>query len=266
MTLNINYRIMKISQTKNIAITVTDSKLNTQGIALAKNLGLPFVEIIRDQYLFLLRLNTKQLELVSLKEKIKPIYVDFTKGKLQHRRLYGGGKQQLIARAVGLRNNKNLTVLDLTAGLGEDAFVLANLGCQVTMIERSKIIAALLEDGLRRASQAAWFSKLELKLLHTESKRYLERLPEAHRPDVIYLDPMFPSRNNSALVKKEMRVLRELVGEDEDASSLLVIARSVAKKRVVIKRPRLAPPLENTPADIVYSGKSSRFDVYTQYR
>lgn len=190
------------------------------------------------------------------------VYVDFLEGALAHRKKYGGGKNQLIAKAVGIKSNIKLTVLDVTAGLGRDAFVLATLGCDVIMCERSPIIHALLEDGLKRASSEEWFQKLNLKLIHADAIHYLKSITDI--PDIIYIDPMFPEKIKSALVKKEMRVLREVVGDDVDSEKLLNAALLIAKKRVVVKRAKLAPTLTDKKPDVVYKGKSSRFDVYLQ--
>ncbi len=195
-----------------------------------------------------------------------PICVDFIKGTLAHRKKFGGGKNQLIAKAVGIKPKIKLSVLDVTAGLGRDAFVLATLGCNVVMCERSKIIFALLEDGLKRAEKESWFRALSLKLIHVDAIAYLKEIScsatPTHTPDVIYIDPMFPEKNKSALVKKEMRVLREVVGDDIDSAQLLTVALSIAKKRVVVKRAKLAPTLTDKKPDVVYKGKSCRFDVY----
>ena len=82
-------------------------------------------------------------------------------------------------------------------------------------------------------------------------------------PDVIYLDPMFPVRSKSAQVKKEMRIFHQLVGADPDSDSLLDAALSQARYRVVVKRPRIAPALANTPPNYTLEGKSNRYDIYT---
>jgi 16S rRNA (guanine1516-N2)-methyltransferase len=79
---------------------------------------------------------------------------------------------------------------------------------------------------------------------------------------VIYLDPMFPPRQKSALVKKEMRVLHDLVGADTDAEQLFDAARATSIRRIVVKRPRIAPALSRVPASHNFCGKSNRFDVY----
>lgn len=231
----------------------------------SERLGIP---IVNDSLSEVLLAVTQQGLVCSLSSqpKLKPLRVDFVAGQAAHRRQYGGGRGQLIARAVGLAKSPSATVLDVTAGLGRDAFVLASLGATVSMIERSPIVAALLEDGLNRYQQACPDDGLPLTLQCVDALDYLKQLPEAAYPDVIYCDPMFPDRTKSAAVKKEMLILRELVGEDPDAAELLALALQRAKKRVVVKRSKLAPALEGPEPDVVYLGKSSRFDMYLPHR
>ncbi len=191
--------------------------------------------------------------------------VDFREGSADYRRQHGGGRKQAIARAVGLKHNWNPSVLDLTGGLGRDAFVLCGLGCDMTLIERSPAVALLLEDGIARARQDEWIGEMmrdRFRLEHTEARQYLASLDQDHRPDVIYLDPMYPARRKNAAIKKEMRLIKLLVGEDPDADSLLVPALQAANKRVVVKRPDYAPFLAERKPDIEITSKSHRFDVY----
>lgn len=77
-----------------------------------------------------------------------------------------------------------------------------------------------------------------------------------------YLDPMFPVRRSKAAVKKDMALFHTLVGPDEDADALLAPALALAQRRVVVKRPRIAPPLAGHQPGMILSGKSSRFDIY----
>jgi 16S rRNA (guanine1516-N2)-methyltransferase len=190
------------------------------------------------------------------------VYVDFLSGKQAHRRRFGGGRRQLIGRAVGVKPNQTLRVLDVTAGLGRDAYVLACLGCEVLMIERSKEVVALLKDGLVRGKKDADFAALSLSLIEADARDYLCALSDTDRPDIVYLDPMFPASKKSALVKKEMRILKYVVGEDDVSEEMLTIALKTALKRVVVKRPRYAQSIEGLKPDVVFTGKSSRFDVY----
>lgn len=210
-----------------------------------------------------------QLELRQLDEpKVGAVLVDFASDALTFRRLHGGGKKEAIARAVGLKGQDSLNVLDATAGLGRDAFVLASLGCKVDMIERSPIVAALLADGLNRAKQdpnlSQWLNQ-RMCLHHGVAVDLLISWAECHPdniPDVVYLDPMFPHRKKSAAVKKEMRLFQQLLGPDEDANLLLAPALALAKKRVVVKRPSGAPYLADKKPQIEMQGKANRFDVY----
>lgn len=205
------------------------------------------------------------LQLLDNTHQFRPLWVDFVSGKSRHRRLFGGGRQQPLARAIGLKPGFNPSVLDLTAGMGRDAFVLATLGCEVTMLERSAVIAALLQDGLRRGLQDSDTAAIlgHLQLREVDSGDYLEKFYDVAEYDVIYLDPMYPHRGKSALVKKEMRMFREVVGEDADSSRLLALARKVCGRRVVVKRPKTAGWLDAAcrPAFAI-SSKNTRYDVY----
>ncbi|MBL1418519.1 MAG: 16S rRNA methyltransferase [Moritella sp.] len=245
-----------------IQIITTDPLFTDHIAGLAKQWGF-FLEPVADAQ-FQLVYSDKGLELFKLDEpKLGAVYVDFAGGAVNHRRKYGGGKGQAIAKAVGLKSGVTPSVLDGTAGLGRDAFVLASLGCNVTMLERSPIVAALLEDGLKRAEQdeeiGSWITT-RLKLVFASSLSELEGLGIS--PDVVYLDPMYPHKKKSALVKKEMRVFQSLVGADLDADGLFEPAMRVATKRVVVKRPDYAEYIANAEPSMAIETKKNRFDVY----
>lgn len=249
-----------MSQQIHVAIIDEDSSAQDYLAALANQFSMPLVaDADGGDYEFRLRLRDDKLYLIyhQLEETI-----DFVTGKARHRRLYGGGKSQLIAKACGLKHLKSPTILDLTAGYARDAFTLASLGCEVTMVERDNVLAALLYDGLRRLQESAELSELHLRLVHQEAEAYLSNLKENEFSDIIYLDPMFPSREKSAKVKKDMQILHALLNNEKSADHLLPIALTKARKRVVVKRPRIAPHLNNQEPDIAYIGKSSRYDVY----
>lgn len=196
--------------------------------------------------------------------KLGGIFVDFVDGAMAHRRRFGGGRGEAVAKAIGIKGAYLPNVLDATAGLGRDAFVLASLGCHVTMLERHPVVAALLDDGLQRGYQDAeiggWLRE-RLTLVHASSLTALTALSD--KPDVVYLDPMYPHKQKSALVKKEMRVFQTLVGADMDADGLLAPARKLAKKRVVVKRPDYAPPLAGVATQSAIVTKNHRFDIYS---
>ena len=214
------------------------------------------------QLTFILQLNRQALELIKLDEpKLGGIKVDFVEGAMAHRRKFGGGRGQDIAKAIGLKHGFTPHILDATAGLGRDAFVLASLGCNVTLMERMPVVAALLDDGLARAKLNSEVGDIaqRMQLVHASS---IENMNIAEQVDVVYLDPMYPHREKSAAVKKEMRVFQSLVGEDLDADALLEPAIALAKYRVVVKRPSYAPPLNNKKPSTSIKMKKNRFDVY----
>lgn len=189
------------------------------------------------------------------------VWVDFTAGAAQHRRLHGGG--ELLAKAVG--RSKQPAVWDTTGGLGRDSFVLAGLGLNVHIFERHPTVYCLLADGLARAllhpDTAETASRLTLH--HADAAEYMPQLTaEIGRPQVVYLDPMYPERRKSAAVKKEMVFFHELVGTAQNDAALLDAALATATARVVVKRPRLGNFLCGRQPDYQYTGKSTRFDVY----
>ena len=206
----------------------------------------------------------QQLELVDQDNlDIAPVVVDFVSGKTAYRRKYGHAGGEIICKAVGIKKGHRPNIVDATAGLGRDAFVLATMGCRVHMIERSEVIAKLLEDGLHRAEQDEKIGALmkdTLSLTCGDSRKELLQVP--FEPEVIYLDPMFPQREKSAFVKKDMRVLQDVVGPDEDADELLHLALTVTTKRVVVKRPAYANFLAEIKPQTSIKTKKHRFDIY----
>lgn len=209
-------------------------------------------------------LTPQHLELRKRDEpKLGGIFVDFIAGAMAHRRKFGGGRGEAVAKAVGIKGGYLPDVVDATAGLGRDAWVLAAVGCRVRMLERHPVVAALLDDGLQRGYAdpdiGGWLRE-RLTLIHASSLTALDDIRP--RPQVVYLDPMYPHRQKSALVKKEMRVFQSLVGADTDADGLLAPARRLATRRVVVKRPDYAPPLAGQATQAAVVTKSHRFDIY----
>ncbi len=253
----------------NIALGYVDNVDSEQAKRLAKKWQFTYLGDVaavnkNPQLEFLLQMKLQALELCKLDEpKLGAIKVDFVEGAVAHRRKFGGGRGQDIAKAVGLKHGFTPHVLDATAGLGRDAFVLASLGCQLTLMERMPVVAALLDDGIERAKLNTDVGEIaqNMMLIHASS---IESMNLASSPDVVYLDPMYPHREKSAAVKKEMRIFQSLVGEDLDADALLAPALALAKYRVVVKRPSYAPPLADKKPSMSIKMKKNRFDVYVK--
>lgn len=196
------------------------------------------------------------------------ISIDFVKGALAHRQQFGGGRGQAIAKAVGLKSGITPRVLDATAGLAGDAFILATLGCPITLLERSAILFSMIENAIERATLSKSFQPIlnqGFKLIHCDAINYINEQLTANTsaPDVIYLDPMYPERKKNALVKKEMQILQRLHGKDENSAELLKNALLYAKKRVVVKRPAHARPLNEEIPNTCIKSKKTRYDIYT---
>lgn len=210
------------------------------------------------------------IEHLALKDaddpKLGGVFVDFASDALEYRRKHGGGKQEFVAKAVGLKGDAQPSVVDATGGLGRDAFILASLGCNVTLIERSPVVAALLADGIERAGindmVSDWLPQ-RMRLIHGDSAEVMQAMVETgERPEVVYLDPMFPHRKKSTQVKKEMRLFQSLLGGDLDADGLLAPALNLAQKRVVVKRPGSAGVLAGSKPSSTIASKKHRFDIY----
>jgi 16S rRNA (guanine1516-N2)-methyltransferase len=246
-----------------VAVYCAEPARTEDALLLATRLALPSITTADDSFDLLLAYTARGLELRKTGPGAPgPVYVDFVSGPLGYRRLHANGRRPPVARAIGMRATSRRFVIDVTAGLGCDAFVLAMLGCRVWMVERSAIVYALLADGLRRARDHSLAESERLALHHQDAVSCLDGLAQRDRPDVVYLDPMYPQRDGSALNKKGMRILRELVGADEDAPELLAAALKRARRRVVVKRPRLARPLDGPSPTFQLKGKSTRYDVY----
>ena len=228
---------------------------------LAKELGLDLVDYsAADNFDFLLIRTKNHLELRQKANSSSVLVIDFLEKSLVHRKKHASLNNEAIARAVGLKTNKNLNIIDATAGLGKDAFILASLGANITLLERSSIIAALLEDALTRAKD-----KVNMTLVKEDAITFLNNCSLKNQPDVIYLDPMFPPKIKSALVKKDIKMLQTLLGTDQDEDKLLIAALDCAKSRVVLKRPNWAKlPTAHKPHMNIYT-PNYYFAVYIKH-
>ena len=168
---------MSSNATPSVGIAAATPDDHSHAKRLAQQLDLPLVDTANPTQPVLLLVSQERLALKLTKSRMHPISVDFLSKQATHRRYHGGGRGQLIARAVGIKSGYRPTVIDATAGLGRDAFVLACLGCQVTMLERSPVLGVMLKDGLMRAQQHADFAQIQLQLVIGDAIDYLARLP-----------------------------------------------------------------------------------------
>lgn len=226
-----------------------DDSLLVKAQELAERLHLE----IDNHFLPRLQVTPKNLELHV--QGFKPLSANFNSTHIQKRKQ--AGKSLGLIRACTPTPGRR--ILDATAGWGRDAAILAHFGASVCMIERNPMMFELLHDALINLSNSSMI-KSNLSLIFADAIDFIENLTEEQLPDVIYLDPMHPTRTKSALVKKEMQVLQKLIGEDIDFKVLLQSALQKTKESVVVKWPEKLPPIFIPHYSV--QGKTIRFDIY----
>ncbi|MFH2002842.1 MAG: class I SAM-dependent methyltransferase [Planctomycetota bacterium] len=259
---------MPLETPPQVAVFAASATLAVQSRAdvLSAALDLPRVETPDCGFELLLTVTESRLELrLNRPDAPGPVFVDFLKGALGYMRRINPFGRLIQAVCPG---KGTTSVLDATAGLGHDAFILAHKGCLVRAVERSPVLAALVQDGMDRAALDPELERLfseRFSLVCADARDLLAGLEADRAPDVVYLDPMFPAKKKSALVKKEMRIVRCLVGDDHDSEALLHAARERARHGVIVKRmlqaPAIAPDISRS-----YKGKTTRYDLYSPYR
>lgn len=229
--------------------------------ALAQRLNVPLREsTAQNSEAFFLTWRDGELKLLD-KELLKKggLSVDIAP-RNGEQRSYPAPKEGAFAQAIG---RKTKTIVDATTGWAQDSLCLFRMGYDVTCIERSSMMAELLTDAFERLAHESWVQKLQLSppiLMKGNAIELLQKLETP--PDCIYLDPMFPSkRKKSALSKKTMTILQDVVGEDLDKTELFEVALTATGKRVVVKSPDYAEPLGGKPSES-FGSKLLRYDVY----
>jgi 16S rRNA (guanine1516-N2)-methyltransferase len=254
---------MCVEPTASLAVTADPDipPLRARADALSARLRLPLASPVEGPHDLLLVVTETRLELrESGPRAAGPVFVDFAAACFERRRR-SGLSGELLARAIGFKGEP-LDLVDATAGLGGDMFVLASLGCRVTAIERSPVLAALLEDGLARAAAHPILASVvreRVRFIEGDARLVLPLLES--RPDVTYIDPMFPAKPRGRLSRKEMRLCRLAAGGDADAQDLLDAALPATRRRVVVKRAGRGTSLRPKP-DFSYRGTTIRYDVY----
>ncbi len=236
-----------------LAVAYDRDELFLEAEALSKRLQLPIDNAAQDR--LLVTADRLQLEI----HPFSPICTDFSREFWQKRK--EDGKKQGLVRAC--KPKPGMCIVDATAGWGRDAAVLASFGAEVLMLERNPVLAALLEDGLKHQDEHSKMA-LRLQVINQDAITWLGSLKAYEFPDVIYIDPMHPCRQKSALVKKDLQILQQMIGPDDDALALINLARCCVVQKVVVKWPQNLPALLEPSASI--TGKTVRFDMYTPQR
>lgn len=243
-----------------VAIDASDLTFQAQSHALAQKLSLP-LHSQAPESVFILRYGKEGLCLYRGVERL--IHVDFSTGKAQHRQQFGGGIKQPLPRAVGLGKSATGHILDATAGLGQDAYVLATLGATVTMVEQSVVVYALLADAIERGQQDANSRDacLRMQLHHANSAAFIAQSDCTF--DAIYMDPMYPQQGKKAAAKKGMQTLKDLLGADTMGDQILQAALQSGCPRIAVKRPKNAPWLGDIRPVGEIKSPNTRYDLYT---
>lgn len=171
-------------------------------------------------------------------------------------------KNTPLGQALG---RKTQTVIDATTGWGQDSLHIFRMGYRLRCIERSPVMVELLRDAFKRLAELEWVKNLSLELPELITGNAIEILAGLDpKPDCIYIDPMFPpKRKKTALAKKSMTILHELLGDDPGKQALFEAAMQATAKTVVVKSPDYAEPLGGKPSQS-FQGKLLRYDVYVK--
>ena len=250
-----------MTDNKNMPLVFADKNADVEKAeALAKHLGTSLVFEKPDENGETVFLKADS-DGISLAGKGLVLRADLTKmiPRIKNGRL----QSELLVKAAKIKGaNKELTATDATAGLGEDALLLAAAGFSVKLYEYDPVIACLLRDSLERASAVPELSEAVGRMKLFEADSISEMKKPADSPDVILLDPMFPERHKSALIKKKFQLLQQLESPCSDEKELLETALCVRPRKVVIKRPVKGPYLADRKPDYSLSGKAVRYDCF----
>lgn len=239
----------------NVAVLNRNELVCERSALLAARLNVPVVYELSLNFEFYLEYrNDLKLVLLSRDLPKADVSVDFGHDFAKLSRSKAFSKGSLLGKAIGMGGGGNPTVFDATAGLGRDFLVFLGMGLRVIAVEKSPLVFELLMDGQAR------YPFERLRILHGDSQFFMKGI-DAERPEVVYLDPMYPEKKKRSLPKKEMQLLQKLLGADDNGPDLFAAAIAFATQRVVVKRPCNAPPLAGRPTHS-FSGKAVRFDMY----
>ncbi len=243
-----------------LAVVACDNASEDDAARLAEHLGAALLGEHDDASAYLLRLELHD-DGLTLTDGFMALRADLR--DMLPRLKPANLSRELLVRAAKIKGVDAPTAVDATAGLGADALLLAAAGFTVTLFERDAVIAALLADALRRAEDDPELADTvaRMRLVEGDSIEGLHRLAEmGERPDVVYLDPMFPERTKSAAVKKKFQLLHHLERPCADPELLLEAARAVHPRKIVVKRPVKGPQLAGVKPSHTIAGKAVRYD------
>ena len=255
---------------KNLTLYILDRSLLAKGKEIAERLAISYIvgELPLDSK-GKVKLEKEELVLVlsedglSLTDGINTMRGDFSEklSRLKPNNLNG----EMLVKATKIKGASfPMTLIDATAGMGEDSLILAAAGFEVKLFEYNSVIAELLKDTLERAKKVPELSAIvaRMEYIGGDSIEAMNNL--TFTPDIILLDPMFPERQKSSLVKKKFQLLQKLEQPCSDERAMMEAALKVNPRRIVIKRMLKNPYLGDIKPDYSIEGKAIRYDCIVQ--
>ena len=223
-----------------------------QAQALAKHMNVPLVETPGEELTVMF--DSSGVSLIgfglTFQGDFEQMLHRVSDGRLQHEMLVKAAKN----------GRPGTKAIDATAGMGEDSFLLAAFGYEVTMYEQNPVVAALLKDALRRAKKNPAIRDIANRMTLVEGNSIDLLAGKLDEIEVIYLDPMFPARQKSGLINKKMQLIQKLEMPCSEESELFAAAMNVHPAKIIVKRPLKAPHLDGRKPNYMLEGKAIRYD------
>lgn len=191
-----------------------------------------------------------------IKFKDKEIVNSFRSGSFTNR-IKNFQREAHLKKAIGYGGESSKRILDCTGGLGHDAFILALLGQNVTVVDKNKGLCILFELALESLPQTSYFleAKERITIINDNSASFIDKLLDY---DVVYIDPMFKDKGTAGR-SGVMSLISDYLDDFTDVSDVLIRYKF---NRMVIKRQKQFKQSGNGSPSFILSGKSINFHVF----
>jgi len=191
-----------------------------------------------------------------IKFKDKEIINSFRSGSFTNR-IKNFQREAHLKKAIGYGGESSKRILDCTGGLGHDAFILALLGQNVTVIDKNKGLCILFELALESLPKTSYFleAKERITIINDNSASFIDKLLDY---DVVYIDPMFKDKGTAGR-SGVMSLISDYLDDFTDVSDILIRSKF---NRMVIKRQKQFKQSGNGSPSFILSGKSINFHIF----